>query len=107
MKLRTFVLILAGSMAIVGLACAAASGVGPSAPAADSAAIVASPNAAPAVAPPTPVERGRYLAQLGHCTACHTAPGGQPFAGGFPIDTGFGKIYTPNITSDRETGIGG
>lgn len=34
-------------------------------------------------------------------------PGGKPFAGGLPIDTGFGKIYTPNITSDHETGIGG
>ncbi|MDQ2928383.1 MAG: cytochrome c, partial [Pseudomonadota bacterium] len=70
-----------------------------------SAASAASPRVEPA--PQTPVERGQYLAQLGDCTACHTAPGGKPFAGGLPIDTGFGKIYTPNITSDRETGIGG
>ncbi len=53
------------------------------------------------------VERGRYLARLGDCISCHTAKGGQPFAGGFAIDTGFGTVYSPNITSDRDTGIGG
>lgn len=52
------------------------------------------------------VEKGRYLSVLGDCAACHTAPGGQPFAGGLTITTPFGNIVTPNITPDRETGIG-
>jgi mono/diheme cytochrome c family protein len=46
------------------------------------------------------------LTILGDCAACHTAPGGRDFAGGRPIDTPFGAIETPNITPDRDTGIG-
>lgn len=53
------------------------------------------------------IARGRYLARLGDCTACHTEPGGKPFAGGRAIPTPFGNILAPNITSDIETGIGG
>src|SRR5450631_1081508 len=52
------------------------------------------------------IERGRYLAVLSDCAACHTAPGGQPFAGGLALQTPFGKLVAPNITPDRETGIG-
>lgn len=52
------------------------------------------------------VERGRYLAVLGDCTACHTVPGKGAFAGGVPIETPFGRLVGPNITPDRETGIG-
>jgi mono/diheme cytochrome c family protein len=52
------------------------------------------------------IERGRYLAVLSDCAACHTAPGGKPFAGGLVLQTPFGNLITPNITSDRETGIG-
>src|SRR5215831_10695178 len=53
------------------------------------------------------IERGRYLAILGDCAACHTLPGtGQRFAGGRPIETPFGTIVSPNITPDLETGIG-
>ncbi len=52
------------------------------------------------------IERGKYLAVLGDCAACHTAPGGKPFAGGLPLETPFGKIVTANITPDAETGIG-
>nr|WP_249808715.1 cytochrome c [Bradyrhizobium sp. 48] len=51
-------------------------------------------------------ERGRYLSVLGDCAGCHTAPGGAPFAGGLALDTPFGKLVAPNITPDRETGIG-
>ena len=51
-------------------------------------------------------QRGRYLTDLGDCAACHTAEGGQPFAGGRPIETPFGTIYSPNITPDPDTGIG-
>jgi mono/diheme cytochrome c family protein len=52
------------------------------------------------------IMRGRYLVEAGDCTACHTAQGGQPFAGGRPIPTPFGTIYAANITPDEETGIG-
>ena len=54
----------------------------------------------------TQIERGRYLAAAGDCVACHTAEGGKPFAGGRPVPTPFGKIYAPNITPDKDTGIG-
>lgn len=53
------------------------------------------------------LKRGEYLVKLGDCIACHTAPkGGQSFAGGYPVDTPFGTIYSPNITPDKSTGIG-
>jgi mono/diheme cytochrome c family protein len=52
------------------------------------------------------VARGEYLARAGDCVACHTAPGGQEFAGGRPFELPFGTIYSSNITPDRETGIG-
>lgn len=55
----------------------------------------------------TQVERGRYLTTAADCTGCHTRPGShQPFAGGRSIETPFGGIATPNITPDRDTGIG-
>jgi mono/diheme cytochrome c family protein len=49
---------------------------------------------------------GEYLARAGDCIACHTARGGEPFAGGLEMPTPFGTLYTPNITPDPETGIG-
>jgi alcohol dehydrogenase (quinone), cytochrome c subunit len=52
------------------------------------------------------IERGRYLAVAGDCTACHTAPGGKSFAGGLPINSPIGTIYSTNITPDKESGIG-
>jgi mono/diheme cytochrome c family protein len=53
------------------------------------------------------IERGRYLATAADCGSCHTVPGSdQPFAGGRPIETPFGVLAAPNITPDRETGIG-
>lgn len=52
------------------------------------------------------VEQGRYLALAADCAACHTAPGGAEFAGGLPLPTPLGRIYTTNITPDPETGIG-
>src|ERR1700742_2348978 len=52
------------------------------------------------------IERGRYLTVLSDCAACHTAPGGAPFAGGLALQTPFGKLVAPNITPDGETGIG-
>lgn len=52
------------------------------------------------------IERGRYLAVVADCGACHTNPGGKPWAGGRAIETPFGDILAPNITPDPETGIG-
>ncbi|MDF3936742.1 c-type cytochrome [Pseudomonas citronellolis] len=51
-------------------------------------------------------KRGEYLARAADCTACHTAAGGAPFAGGLPIASPFGTIYGSNITSDKDFGIG-
>lgn len=52
------------------------------------------------------LKRGEYLVKMGDCIACHTEPGGQPFAGGLAFDTPFGTLYSPNITPDEENGIG-
>jgi mono/diheme cytochrome c family protein len=52
------------------------------------------------------IERGRYLAVLGDCVGCHTAPGGKPFAGGAALETPFGALIGPNITPDVATGVG-
>ena len=52
------------------------------------------------------IERGQYLARAADCAACHTAEGGQPFAGGRPFVLPFGTLYSTNITADRKTGIG-
>ncbi|MBC8719665.1 cytochrome c [Ochrobactrum sp. Marseille-Q0166] len=52
------------------------------------------------------IEHGRTLVAAGYCAECHTAKGGQPFAGNFPIVTAFGTIYGSNITPDPDTGIG-
>jgi mono/diheme cytochrome c family protein len=60
-------------------------------------------------APPDSPElraRGAYLARVGNCMACHTARGGEPGAGGLPVSTPFGTIFTSNLTPDPETGIG-
>src|SRR6516225_9839835 len=52
------------------------------------------------------IERGRYLAVLGDCVSCHTAPGGAPFAGGAALETPLGALLGPNITPDVSTGVG-
>jgi mono/diheme cytochrome c family protein len=62
--------------------------------------------AIPAAADEDAVERGEYLVRAGGCFSCHTAAGGQKLAGGRGLATPFGTFYSPNITPDRETGIG-
>jgi mono/diheme cytochrome c family protein len=52
------------------------------------------------------VKRGRALAAIGNCSTCHTVRGGKDFAGGLPVPTPFGTIYSSNITPDAGTGIG-
>ncbi len=52
------------------------------------------------------VARGAYLARAGNCMTCHTARGGQPYAGGLGVATPFGTVFTSNLTPDESTGIG-
>ena len=52
------------------------------------------------------IARGKALTNAGDCASCHTADPAKPFAGGKRIDTPFGGIYSPNLTPDRDTGIG-
>jgi len=52
------------------------------------------------------VKRGEYLARAGDCVACHTSKDGKPFAGGLPMVTPIGTIYSTNITPDPQHGIG-
>jgi mono/diheme cytochrome c family protein len=52
------------------------------------------------------VKRGEYLVRAGDCAACHSAPGGKPYAGGYVFKLPFGTIYSSNITPDKQTGIG-
>jgi mono/diheme cytochrome c family protein len=66
-----------------------------------------------AIEPPAPasfdvglVKRGRELAAIGNCSDCHTLRGGEAFAGGLPVPTPFGTIFSSNITPDPATGIG-
>lgn len=49
---------------------------------------------------------GEYLAIAADCAACHTAPGGKPFAGGLRLESPVGAIYSTNITPDHDSGIG-
>ncbi len=71
------------------------------------------PSALTPIAPPLAsafapelVARGKLLASLGNCAVCHTAHNGVPNAGGKPLDTPFGAVYSTNITPDAQTGIG-
>ena len=59
-----------------------------------------------ALAGADPLARGEYLTRAADCAACHTAPGGKQFAGGRAFKLPFGTLYSPNITADKETGIG-
>ena len=52
------------------------------------------------------IARGKALTETADCASCHTADPAKPFAGGKKIDTPFGGIYSPNLTPDRDTGLG-
>lgn len=55
---------------------------------------------------PALIQRGEYIARTADCMACHTTLGGEEFAGGLPMLTPLGAVYSTNITPDKETGIG-
>jgi fructose 5-dehydrogenase cytochrome subunit len=52
------------------------------------------------------IRRGEYLSKAADCGACHSAPGGAPFAGGLAISSPVGTIYASNITPSISDGIG-
>jgi len=56
----------------------------------------------------TAIEKGRYLFQAANCYACHTDVDndGAALAGGRALESEFGIFYSPNITPDKDTGIG-
>src|SRR5690606_20901329 len=57
-------------------------------------------------ASPEVLARGAYLARAGNCIGCHTQAGGAELAGGRPVSTPYGTVYSSNLTPDRGTGIG-
>jgi mono/diheme cytochrome c family protein len=52
------------------------------------------------------LRHGQYLVRMGDCLSCHLRAGGEPFAGGLGLNTPFGVIYSSNISSDPNQGIG-
>ena len=68
--------------------------------------VCAADSAQPAEARQRLIDEGRYLVIAGDCIACHTRAHGAPFAGGRPLHTPFGVVYSANITTDPMTGIG-
>jgi mono/diheme cytochrome c family protein len=55
------------------------------------------------------VQRGATLFAAADCASCHTDKknGGALLAGGRALPTPFGTFYSPNITPDKQSGIGG
>ena len=67
----------------------------------------ANPSGVPAaLAQASLIKRGEYLAKAADCLVCHTAKGGEAYAGGFAFVLPFGTLYSTNITPDKATGIG-
>src|ERR1039457_4594608 len=108
--LRALVLGVGAVLAILGFARLAASQIPTTLPAHTTWALTATQLLAEPIADSTPnaaqLRRGQYLVAAGDCMSCHLRDGGEPLAGGLGLKTPFGVIYSPNITSDRETGIG-
>ena len=68
--------------------------------------IASDPGDAEEAADPSMIARGSYLARAADCMPCHTSARDKAYAGGLRMNTPFGVMYSPNITPDRETGIG-
>jgi nicotinate dehydrogenase subunit B len=93
--------IFAGAAAV----CAAVVGIGAAVLPWRAIAPIAPPDAS--VYSASTLARGRQLAALGDCAVCHTNTNGILNAGGRPLETPFGIVYSTNITPDVATGIGG
>ena len=108
--LRTSAIGAAVIIAILGFSRLALSQVPMSLPAHPVSGVIPTQLLAEPIADSTPnaaqLRRGQYLVAAGDCMSCHLRQGGEPLAGGLGLKTPFGVIYSPNITSDRETGIG-
>ncbi|MHC5308324.1 c-type cytochrome [Bartonella sp. LJL80] len=52
------------------------------------------------------IAHGEYIARASDCVACHTADVAKPFAGGYAVGTPFGTVYSANISSSKQYGIG-
>lgn len=65
-------------------------------------AAVAVPAAAARIDAAKAASIGKYQVILGDCEGCH----GKDLAGGVVLQTPFGKMVAPNITPDKQTGIG-
>ncbi|MDI1267174.1 MAG: c-type cytochrome, partial [bacterium] len=93
-----------GMLATAAALCAAAIGIGAAVLPWRAIAPIARPDAS--VYSAATIARGRQLAALGDCAVCHTSVNGILNAGGRPLETPFGTIYSTNITPDVDTGIG-
>jgi nicotinate dehydrogenase subunit B len=93
-----------GVLAGIAAVCAAAIGIGAALLPWRAIAPIARPDAS--VYSAATIARGKELAALGACAVCHTSDHGGLNAGGRPLETPFGTIYTTNITPDVDTGIG-
>ncbi|WP_342710321.1 molybdopterin cofactor-binding domain-containing protein [Bradyrhizobium sp. B124] len=93
-----------GVLAGIAALCAAAIGIGAAVLPWRAIAPIARPDAS--VYSAATIARGKELAALGACAVCHTSEHGIANAGGRPLETPFGTIYTTNITPDVDTGIG-
>jgi nicotinate dehydrogenase subunit B len=93
-----------GVFATAAALCAAAIGIGAAVLPWRAIAPIARPDAS--VYSAATIARGQQLAALGDCAVCHTTANGLLNAGGKPLPTPFGTIYSTNITPDVETGIG-
>jgi mono/diheme cytochrome c family protein len=64
-----------------------------------------------ALAPHTPdLANGRTMFLIGGCSSCHAVPEQEDatrLGGGLSLNSPFGVFYVPNISSDKEDGIGG
>lgn len=104
-------LVLAAVISAASVAAAQGPALGPALPAhpvspATTGVGILTQQVAPGAANADQIKRGQYLVILGDCMSCHLRPGGAPFAGGLGLNTPFGVIYSSNITSDQDTGIG-
>src|SRR5262245_25589199 len=53
------------------------------------------------------IAKGEYVFSLAAACACHSDPKGTPHAGGRAFPLPCGTVYSTNLTSDKETGLGG
>src|SRR5450631_1098308 len=110
MRLRTSTLGVGTAIAVLGLARLAMSQSPASLPAHPVSGVIPTQILSEPIADSTPnaaqLRRGQYLVAAGDCMSCHLREGGEPLAGGLGLKTPFGVIYSANITSDKQTGIG-